>query len=102
DLATRAYFCAYDTADAGTIQCRIHDGLFTSGVPDVDIAFRGPLTVTSFTATDGGAGQCTKGTHKIAFVFQSRSGFAGQPSPVNGGGVFTPVSVTLNAGLRTI
>lgn len=102
DLATRAYFCAYDTADAGVTQCRIHDGLFTSGTPDVDVAFRGPLTVTAFTAVDGGVGQCTKGTHKVAFVFQSRSGFAGQPSPVNGGGTFVPATVTLNAGLRTI
>jgi hypothetical protein len=102
DLATRAYFCAYDTAGAGTIQCRIHDGLFTSGTPDVDVAFRGPLTVSAFTAVDGGAGQCTAGTHLVAFVYQSRSGFAGQPSPVSGGGVFAPASVTLNAGLRTI
>lgn len=101
DLGTRAYFCAYDTADAGTIQCRIHDGLFTSGTPDVDIAFRGPLAVSSFTAVDGGVGQCTAGTHKIAFVFQSRSGFAGKPSP-EAAGAFSPASVTLNAGLRTI
>lgn len=101
DLGTRAYFCAYDTQDQGVIQCRIHDGLFTSGTPDVDIAFRGPLSVTAFTAVDGGAGQCTQGTHRIGFVFQNRTGFAGKPSPVSAG-VFAPASVTLNAGLRTI
>ncbi len=101
DLGPRVYFCGWNTAGDGTIQCRIHDGVITSGTPNVDVAFRGPLTVTAMTATDSGAGQCTKGTHRVAFVYQSRSGFSGQPSPVSSG-VFAPASVTLNAGLRTI
>jgi hypothetical protein len=102
ELGPRVYFCGFNTSGDGTIQCRIHDGVITSGTPNVDVAFRGPLEVTSCTASDNGAGQCTAGTHYVAFVYQSRSGFSGQPSPVNGSGVFTPASVTLNAGLRTI
>jgi hypothetical protein len=101
ELGPRVYFCDYDTSGYGTIDVRIHDGNFTTGVPNVDTAFRGPLTATSFTAADGGVGSCTQGTHKLGFVFQSRSGFAGNPSPVVAT-VFTPASVTLNAGLRAI
>lgn len=102
DLATHAYFCGYDTSGTGTFQCRVHDGLVTSGTPDVDIAFRGPIVVTGATAADGGVGQCTAGTHKLGFVFTNRDGFTGKPSPVSGFDAFSPVSVTLNAGLRTI
>lgn len=97
DLATRLYFTVSDSKGAGMTQCHIDDGN-----NNVDIAFRGPLSFTSFTATDNGVGLCTKGLHSIGFVFQSRSGFSGQPSPVNGFGVFIPATVTLNAGLRTI
>lgn len=96
DLGPRLYFCGFTTALAGATQCRVYDGASA-----IDTAFRSPLTVTSMTAIDGGAGQCTKGTHKFAFVFQSRSGFAGQPSPLSAG-VFTPVSVTLNAQSRSV
>lgn len=95
DLGPRLYFCGFDTKGLGTTQCRINDGTSTF------IAFRAPLEFTSFTATDNGVGLCTKGLHKIGFVFQSSSGFSGQPSPVVTA-VFTPASVTLNAGLRTI
>lgn len=101
DLGPRAYFCGFDTSGTGTMQCRIHDGNYTSGSLNVDVAFRGPLTFSAFTAVDTGTGFCTKGAHKIAFIFQSRSGFAGQPSPVSAG-AFAPVTVTLNAGQRTI
>lgn len=102
ELGPRVYFCGFDTGGTGTIQCRIHDGVITTGVPNVDVAFRGPLTVSAFSAADNGVGQCTAGTHYLAFVYQSRSGFSGQPSPVNGSAIFSPTSVTLNAGLRTI
>ncbi len=102
DLATRAYFCGYDTSGTGTFQCHVHDGLFTSGTPDVDIAFRGPIVATGGVASDGGVGQCTAGTHKLGFVFTNRDGFTGKPSPVDAFDVFSPISVTLNAGLRTI
>lgn len=101
DLGPRVYFCGFDTSDYGTIQCRIYDGLYTSAVPNVDKAFAGPLTFTAFTPSDGGVGQCTKGTHKLGFVFQSRSGFSGKPSPVVSS-TFTPASITLNAQQRII
>jgi hypothetical protein len=101
DLGPRLYFCGFNTSGYGTTECRIYDGGYTLGVPNVDKAFAGPLTFTAFTPSDGGAGECTKGTHKIGFIFQSRSGFAGKPSPVSAG-VFVPASITLNAQQRTI
>ncbi len=101
DLGTRVYFCGYDTSGNGTIQARVHDGGVVGITPDVDLCFRGPLSFTASSAVDGGAGACTKGLHNIGFVFQSRTGFAGKPSPVVVG-VFTPLSITLAAGARTI
>lgn len=101
DLGSRLYFCGFDVSGLGTTQCRVHDGLSTSGSLDIDVAFRGPLTFSAFSAADNGTGLCTKGLHKIGFIFQSRTGFAGQPSPVSAG-VFAPASVTLNAGNRSI
>jgi hypothetical protein len=97
ELGPRLYFCGFTTANAGTIQARVWDGASA-----VDAAFRAPLTVTSITAADAGAGQCTRGLHYFGFIFQSRSGFAGKPSPVNGSSVFVPASVTLNAQQRTV
>jgi hypothetical protein len=96
DLGPRLYLTAYNTSGVGTIQANVYDG-----VTAVDTAFRAPLTVTAMTAVDSGVGNCTQGTHYIGFIFQSRSGFSGKPSPVVAS-VFTPVSVTLNAGLRSI
>jgi hypothetical protein len=97
DLGPRNYFTAYDNTGAGTIQAHIYDG-----VTAIDSAFRPPLVFTAGSASDGGVGGCTQGTHYIGFIFQSRSGFSGKPSPVNISSIFVPLSVTLNAGLRQI
>lgn len=97
DLGPRLYIAEFDTTGAGTIQANVYDGGFAT-----DTAFRAPLQFTGSSAVDGGAGNCTQGTHLIGFIFQSRSGFAGLPSPVNGSMLFQPISVTLNAGLRSI
>ena len=103
DLGTRVYLAGYNTSDVGVTQAFVHNGgVDGGGAPNMDLCFRGPLQVTSMTATDGGAGACTKGTHFLGFIFQSRTGFSGKPSPVTSGDVFAPASVTLNAGARTI
>lgn len=99
DLDTFLFFTGYDTSSNGSIQAHVWGGAAT---PDVDVCFRRPLQISAFTAVDGGVGQCTIGTHLIGFLYQTRNGYIGQPGPFNGGGVFTPTSVTLNAGLRTI
>jgi hypothetical protein len=93
DLDVWTYFCGYDTAGAGTFQCRVFDGA------NVDKAFRGPLSLSSASAVDSGTGQCTAGTHYFGFQFTSRSGYSGIPSKTVGS---TPISVTLSAGLRSV
>lgn len=97
DLGPRLYFTGFDNTGAGTIQAHVYDG-----VTATDSCFRAPLQFLSSTASDGGVGGCTQGQHNIGFIFQSRSGFSGQPSPVNSSDIFVPISVTLNAGLRQI
>ena len=97
EAGPRAHISTYATTGLGAAQCRVTDG--TAAVNDK--AFHPPLVPTSWTAVDNGAGLCTKGTHKVAFIFQSRTGFAGKPSPAPLD-VFTPATVTLAAGKRTI
>ena len=93
DLDVWTYLTGYDTSSHGTLQCRIYDGT------NIDKAFRGPVTLTAAAAVDGGAGQCTAGTHLFGFVYQNRTGFAGVPTTAVAS---VPISVTLNAGLRQI
>ena len=93
DVDVWSFFCGYSTAGAGTQQVRIWDGV------NVDKAFGSAPVLTSCTAVDGGAGQCTSGKHNIGFVYQNRDGFQTVPSTKVSG---TQVSVTLNAGMRKV
>ena len=93
DLDVWLYACGYDTTGAGTFQARIFDGANT------DKAFAPPVVLLAATAVDGGAGQCTQGTHLIGVVYQNRTGYSGVPSTAV---MSTPISVTLNGGLRKI
>ena len=104
DLGPRIYCAGWDTIGSGTFQARVHDGQEVANVPNVEKCFRPPLSILELTgsAVDGGSGQCTKGTHKIGFIYTNRDGYSGKPSPANSSGILTPFSVTLNAGLRTI
>jgi hypothetical protein len=86
----RSYVSFFATTGLGSAQCRVTDGASIA-----DKAFQRPIVISSITAADGGAGLCTAGTHKIGFIFQSRSGFTGQPSA-------STASCTLNAGNRAI
>lgn len=74
DLDVWAYFTAYDSMGADTIQARIYDGT------NVDKAFRGPVTVTGSTAINAGDGLCSAGKHYYGFVYQNRTGYAGVPT----------------------
>jgi len=96
EAGPRAYISTFTTAGLGANQVRVTDGGSAN-----DKAFAPPLTFTGSSVTDGGVGLCTAGTHYIGFIFQSRSGFNGKPSPAPAD-VFTPLSITLPAGKRTI
>jgi hypothetical protein len=94
DLDVWTYICGYDTAGIGTFQARTFDG---TNAPD--LCFAPPIALTAATATDGGSGQCTQGTHFIGFVYENRDGYSGRPSTKVSG---SPISITLNAGLRKV
>lgn len=68
------YFGGYDVFGNGRFQTKIFDGT------NVDTGFRGPVDITSWTAVDSGAGQCTQGQHQIGFVYQNRTGYSGYPT----------------------
>ena len=93
DVDVWSFFCGYSATGQGTQQVRIFDGT------NVDKAFGPAPTLTSCTAVDGGAGQCTQGTHNIGCVYQNRDGFQTVPSTKVSG---TQISCTLNAGMRKI
>ena len=93
DVDVWSFFCGYDATGAGTQQVRTFDGV------NVDKAFGPAPVLTSCTAVDGGAGQCTQGQHNIGFVYQNRDGFQTVPSTKVSG---AQISVTLNAGMRAI
>jgi hypothetical protein len=97
DLGPRLYFSAYDTSNTGVIQAHVYDG--TTGV---DTCFRPPLQFLTSFPLDVGSGNCTQGLHYAGCIFQSRSGFAGKPSPVDGSMVFQPIQISVNAPLRKI
>lgn len=96
EAGTRAYIALFDANCLGVTQARVTDGASAN-----DVAFAPPLVFTSSSAVDSGPGLCTAGTHLIGFVCQSRTGFNGKPSPAPAD-VFTPISITLAAGKRTI
>lgn len=87
DLDVWTYFCAYNSSDVGTIQAEIFDGT------NVDKAFRGPVVWTADSATDGGVGNASAGTHYFGFVYQNRTGYSGIPTT----GLTFAITATTNA-----
>lgn len=87
------FIAGYDTNGNGTIQVRITDGT------NIDVAFRGPITLRACSVTDFGPGFCNAGTHLFGFVYQNRTGFLGRPSTT----IFSaPISITLGSDNRRI
>jgi hypothetical protein len=98
ELGPRLYFTEFNNDGSGASNPQVHDG-----VTAIDNCFRGPLVFTSFTVTDPAttAGACTVGVHNFGFLFTSRSGYTGLPSPSNTGnpgGTFVPATFTVTAG----
>lgn len=90
---------AVATTDAvGASKARIVNALI-GGAPS-DFAFAGPMTIVPAMSTTG-AGSCSVGDHKFAYILETRSGFTGKPSPYTSG-VFAPVTYTVAAGGKTL
>jgi hypothetical protein len=93
-----AFVAIYTTAGLGAGQCRVVLP-WVVGAP-ADVAFQPPLTFTSFSASEPSAGLVTEGEHKYGFVFTSRTGHIGRPSPAPAD-LFTPLVHTCT-GLKTV
>lgn len=94
----RAYISVFATTGLGAGQARFVSPLI-AGSP-VDVAFMGPFA-TAANMADNGAGSTTAGSHKFAYIAESRSGFPGKPSP-QPADIFTPTSFTVAGGGRTV
>lgn len=97
EAANRLYAALYTASLAAAGQVRVIHPLVT-GAPS-DKAFMGPMSTVPV-PSDFAAGLCTGGTHKLAYIVTSRSGFRGKLSPY-AGAIFSPVSITIPAD-RTI
>lgn len=108
--AYRIYMAFFDALGNSTGNVKVWDGMFTSGVPNIDDAFHATIQTTDLAAGSGGVGPGTwgtfsesgvgsvnTGTHFFALIPVTRNGFQTQPGPVNAG-LFTPQSFTSTGG----
>lgn len=89
EAADKLYFVIHDANNSGTIQVRVTNQAGTQ----VDKAFMAPMTVAPI-VSDIAAGNTTPGTHRWAYIVESRTGYTGRPSPAPSN-VFTPVTHTI-------
>jgi hypothetical protein len=95
EAGTSMYVAHFNTAMLGMGQARVFT-VPASGTPTVDIAFAPPWTAT-LTVNSTTAGLVTPGVHKFGYIVETRTGFAGKPSPVNVSDVFVPVSYNVTS-----
>lgn len=93
-----AFVSVFSSAGLSAGQCRVVLP-YVVGAP-ADVAFHPPLTFSSFSASEPGAGLTTEGSHKYGFVFTSRTGHIGKPSPAPGD-AFSPLTHVCT-GLKTV
>lgn len=76
------YFATFDVNGLGTSLVEIINTNLI-GHP-ADLAFDDPPTFVPTISRYVPPGKCTVGTHKFAYVVQTRTGFVGRPGPVDG------------------
>jgi hypothetical protein len=94
----RLFIATFTTAGVGAGQCRVYGFNSTTLV---DKAFLGPLT-TKPTLGNTSTGNVTQGLHRVGYILQTRSGFAGKISPVTASNEFDPTSVISAPGGQKI
>jgi hypothetical protein len=84
-LGARLLFAQITSAGAGAAQARIWDGV--TAPASADKAFEPPMasTAMSFSTSEPAAGTVSKGVHKLAVVFTTRTGYETRPCPVTAG-----------------
>lgn len=93
-----------DANGAGTTEARIWDGLFTSGVANVEKVFPRALQTTDiaggvFTVSEPAGGVITQGSHNLGVILRTKNGGISPPGIVVGG-VFTPVTHNASGGKK--
>ena len=80
-LGSRLAFALVSSAGAGAAQSRVWDSPLAPATADK--AFEPPLTTAQFSiaVTEPGAGTVSKGVHRFAVVFTTRTGYETRPSP---------------------
>ena len=93
---TRLYVATFKADGTGAGACRVV-GIYGAAV-NTDTAFLGPI-VSKPTLSAVGSGLCTKGTHRVGFIIETRNGFIGKLSPSLASGDFDiSSSITVAAG----
>jgi hypothetical protein len=84
-LGARLLFAQVSSAGAGAAQARVWDGV--TAPASADKAFQPPLTSAqmSFSTSEPAAGVVSKGAHKLAVVFTTRTGYETRACPVTAG-----------------
>ncbi len=93
---TRLYVATFKADGTGAGACRVV-GVYGAAI-NTDTAFLGPLTHSPALSAVG-SGLCTKGTHRVGYIIETRNGFIGKLSPSNASGDFlTTSAITVAAG----
>jgi hypothetical protein len=98
EAGTRLYVAVFNTSVAGAGDVRVVHPLL--GGSPADKAFAPPLAITPV-VTDPGAGNCSVGSKRFAYILETRSGYTGKPSPESGG-VFFPTTFAVPSDGRQL
>ena len=93
---TRLYIATYDSTINGSDVGHVYDNATFA----TDTLFQPPFSALGITFADGGASAAlgvTPGPHNFGVLLQTRNGYTGAASPVNGSGAFTPIETTVTA-----
>lgn len=84
-LGARLLFAQITSAGAGAAQARVWDGV--TAPASADKAFEPPMvsTAMSFSTSEPAVGTVSKGVHRLAVVFTTRTGYETRPCPVTAG-----------------
>lgn len=88
------YMTSVDIQGNGTDAPRVYSQTTISAPGGLDQLFQPPISISASTTVAGGTSGnlgVTVGTHRLGFLIQTRNGYTGAVSPVDGGGNFTPI-----------
>lgn len=84
-LGARLAFAQITSAGAGAAQARIWDGVTAPATADAAFDAPMPSNTMSFSTSEPASGIVSKGVHRMAVVFTTRTGYETRPCPVTPG-----------------